>query len=127
MDPATLNEACRLLCLAAFHASFNAPDTPHGRAFRERTRNPVVGDFVVEVSTFRGDDHADRCGRLLRVECVPWSGDPALNRGCEVWTIRTLDGRELRWADCEWVACPEGVDWPPWSSTGSLDVNETTG
>lgn len=58
-----------------------------------RSRDPVVGDLVVEISTFGDRDHLDRVGWLVSHE------------DCR-FVIRTLDGRELSWENCDFITAP---------------------
>lgn len=87
----------------------------------KRIEAPAVGDLVVETSTRWTSNDLDAVGRLLRSADEPVDfGDPTYvwdeeSEGAPhptepVVYIRTLDGRERRWRNCEFVAAIDRAD-----------------
>ena len=107
-----LKELLDLLAASAYVAWSNTlcgDPSQVQKAYYERMRKPEIGDLVLEVTTFRRASSSDKIGRLLSIEDEPypdWEDDePAPTR--KVWTIKTLDGRECRWENCDFIVIPE--------------------
>lgn len=69
-------------------------NTPSAQLLFKWMRDIAPGHFVLEVSSIRNSRAMDRVGELLLIE-----------RGDE-YTIRTIDGRELRWENSSFVRIP---------------------
>lgn len=87
---------------------------PRLNAIAERSRNPRIGDLVMETSHRWGADRVTTIGVLIREERRPlytpeqWteageSGEPPTE---QTWTLRTLDGREFTWWNASVRALP---------------------
>lgn len=123
LKPVDLKQLATLMRRAiysAFDATLinNAP--PVTRNFFERTRNPKVGDLVIETTTVYGMRHAnatdlDGIGILEEIAWEPvifgdpdfvWDekveGEPHPTEKC--FYIRTFDGRRFRWTNANIIA-----------------------
>lgn len=84
----------------------------HTDAFRyfEWSTKPRVGQLVVEISA-RRKLAIDRVGVLESITQEPvadWD-NPELNGPAPlvtIWTIRCLDGRQMRWENCQFIVAP---------------------
>lgn len=78
--------------------------------YYERTSAPVPGDLVIETSTIwrsRGTTDLDAIGILDRVvrEPIPdWGEENGPAPTEKVWHIKTLDGRDFRWTNANFIA-----------------------
>jgi hypothetical protein len=132
---AQLQEAARLACYSAY-AAYTATlrgDVPAGS---HKNFDPVVGEPVVEVSTISMWDDPERyavreefahlrdvlncIGTLERIAwepChTPEEWEELKTEGEEVpkqkaWYIRTLDGREFRWENANFIRVPNTRDF----------------
>jgi hypothetical protein len=78
----------------AFHAAARAAFTMSRHGYKARALRPQIGDTVIELSSFRGDD-PDATGRLLMA-----------NPDAGVWQILTFNGGVVHWENAEFVAAP---------------------
>jgi len=114
-----------LLAINAYVAYRNTlignPSTATKRYY-ERVSNPKPGDLVLEI-TNRGARVIDRIGRLLSVgvenpppeevseddyDEAEW-GRPWPPYQERTWRIETLDGREFRWWNANFIVIPESL------------------
>jgi hypothetical protein len=75
----------------------------------ERFKDVRPGDLVVETTTFHMPGRAaiDAVGYLRRVVWEPiaeWDDEPRPTE--KVFYIRTLDGREYRWTNADFISAP---------------------
>lgn len=119
----------RLLELLAISVMFAYRNTlvgnpaPAIKRYRERMSNPEPGDLVLEVTNW-GAPAVDRIGRLksMGMENPPpevvsednydeaeW-GRPYPPYQEQVWRIETLDGREFRWWNANFIVIPESLE-----------------
>ena len=115
IDPLELLAAAAYVAWNNVLSGCNSPDQNH---YYERMGSPVVGDLVLETTSFRGSA-SDRIGRLKSITREPYpdwgdEDEPAQTR--EIWLIETLDGREFRWENCKFIAIPE----TPFNHQGKL-------
>lgn len=113
------------MCIAcgyqAYRNSLVGNPCPAVRDYFQRVTSPRPGDMVLEI-TNRSAPPLDRVGRLISVgmENPPpevlseedydeeeW-GRPYPPYQEKVWRIRTLDGREFRWWNADFIVIPEG-------------------
>ena len=75
----------------------------------ERMNKPEIGDYVMEITAFN-TRVIDRIGKLISItdEKYPWdtetielNGEPPSR---DVWKIQTIDGREMRWENCQFIS-----------------------
>lgn len=123
---AQLEEAARLVCCSAY-AAYMATlrgDVPVGSS---KNFEAIVGRTVFESMMWRMGKPSilDCIGVLERLEREPicteedWR-DPVIGHGAypnepvpteQVWYIRTLDGREVRWTNALFVLVPDSADF----------------
>lgn len=72
-------------------------NTPNAQLVSRWMQAIAPGHLVLEVSTIKADRARDRVGVLLSITS---------NRE---YTIRTIDGRELRWENAEFVRIPQSA------------------
>lgn len=81
---------------------------PAGQAMYDRMKRPRVGDWVMELSSWRlikGDRRG--CGVLVSVD-----GD--LDSCATKWLIRLPDGATVEWSNAKFIAIPAELhDWYP--------------
>jgi hypothetical protein len=87
-------EAAVAFHAAAHSAFFLVLSGPMARHYKARMMRPQIGDMVIEISSFRGDD-PDATGRLLMA-----------NPDAGVWQILKFDGGVAHWENAEFVAAP---------------------
>ena len=80
-------------------------NTPAAQRVFQWMRDAAPGHFVLEVTTLAADRAMDRVGVLLSVTRT-LSGLARSTPGSHEWTIRTIDGRELRWENASFVRIP---------------------
>ena len=95
---------------------------PAIKRYSERIRNPEPGDLVLEI-TNPGARAVDRIGRLKSVgmenpppeevskadyDVAEW-GRPYPPYEERIWRIETLDGREFRWWNANFIVIPESL------------------
>lgn len=112
---------CIACGLQAYRNSLVGNPCPAVRDYFQRVTSPRPGDMVLEI-TNRSAPPLDRVGRLISVgmENPPpevlseedydeeeW-GRPYPPYQEKVWRIRTLDGREFRWWNADFIVIPEG-------------------
>lgn len=103
---------------------------PAAKFYCERMHDPQPGDLVLEVTNWKARP-LDRIGRLISVGMEnppPEVVDPQTYDESEwerpyppyqekIWRIRTLDGREYRWWNADFIVIPED----PFRHQGSGD------
>ena len=106
------------------------------RAYYERATGPRPGDLVLEITNWKAHI-LNRIGRLISVGMEnppPETLDPATYNEEDwgkpyppyqekVWRIRTLDGREFRWWNANFIVIPESP-WAPHFLEDSNDSNQ---
>lgn len=118
-------DVVELLAISAYVAWSNVLSGSNSAAqhnYFERMRHPTVGELVLEITTHRRVKAIDRIGRLISVTREPYDypdwnvseDGPIPTR--EIWTIKTLDGREFRWENCDFIVIPED----PFNHPGKL-------
>lgn len=88
---------------------------PAAQRIRAAIDLPQLDDLVLVVAVRREAKPLDRVGRLLRQEWERWPGPQDADdepQGRTVWTIETLDGREVRWENVRILRLPEHDGWP---------------
>lgn len=122
-----LEHAAALIAASALtlrHAVLCGSPTPNQRDIYERMHAPQDGDWVCETSTLGGwgarkdMSPLDAVGRLVRTarEKMPIEEWDEQTDGPwpteKVWYVRTLDGREFRWVNADFVAIPGNPLFP---------------
>lgn len=114
--------------LAAYRNTLVGAAAPVVNAYFERASKPVVGDLVVETSSFgirrRDDKEPEQCvGFLTKRETESWEThdeEVGTQRGTEeAWYITLLSDpeRELRWTNATFIAVPhEHGQYHHWTS-----------
>lgn len=108
----TIDWATALLyCGEAFYsAALNG--TPAGRKAYAWMKALSPGNVVIEVTTARATEDDSRIGVLVEQgrEWVAYTDivDPQAPLGCweDFTRIRTFDGRDVRWTNCQWARIP---------------------
>lgn len=117
-----LRQAARLACFSAYaaYAATLRGDVPVGSY---KNFDPVVGHPVVEyaMSRLSSMDVLDCIGVLERNLREPRFSQEEWNENGdgperpipdeEVWYIRTLDGREVRWTNALFIRVPDSADF----------------
>lgn len=108
-------ELLRLLGISAYIAWRNTccgNPSPLQERYWHRMNNPIPGDLVVETTTLTRGHPPNGIGRLLSVAPEPYPDwddedeeEPIPTR--DIWTIETLDGRQVRWENCHFIKIPE--------------------
>jgi len=115
MKKKALNELAKYAILAGLYAYRGAisRNTANADAYFKRVSAPKIGDVVVEISSIamttqkqyrvtkiaRYDDWLVRIGELVEVKKPPQTIQT-------VYTIRTPDGRQLEWRNCQFIVLP---------------------
>jgi len=117
-----LLKVCAACGLQAYQNSLVGSPCPAVRAYYQRVTKPRPGDMVLEI-TNQAAPLIDRIGRLISVETEnpppevlseedydegEW-GRPYPPYQERVWRIRTLDGREFRWWNANFIMLPDGT------------------
>lgn len=105
-----------LLAISAYTAwrnTITGRQSPDQQQYYNRMHNPIIGDLVLEITTFHSHPAIDRIGRLVSVTDEPyptWANDGECHvRFGTVHTIETLDSRMYKWENCDFVVIPEDV------------------
>jgi hypothetical protein len=125
MQKPDINNLLKLVAAAAYAAYSNTlcgNPSPNQEAYYKRMSNPEVGDLVLEISRLRGPKVIDSIGRLISITNEPfpdWEDDEPVPKR-DVWTIKTLDDREFRWENCNFIVIPED----PYNHQGKISEKE---
>ena len=109
----SLTDLLELIASSAYIAyshTLNGAGIPAHIRYFERMRHPEVGDLVLESTTMSRASAIDRIGRLKAITLEPLEGwddidEPTPNE--KVWTITTMDGREFKWRNADFIVIPE--------------------
>lgn len=115
------SELLRLLEINAYGVYLNTlvgSPAPRVAALFERLTNPQIGDMVLEITTIGYvPPYGNRLGRLVRQEDEPVyspEGEGVTEEDLliteKITYIQTMDGREFRWRNADFIVVAESID-----------------
>lgn len=84
----------------AWHNTISGTQSSLQQQYYVRMHKPVVGDLVLEITTFSRYPAIDRIGRLISIA-------EGVDAYSTVYTIETLDGRMYKWENSDFIVIPE--------------------
>lgn len=101
MEDVTLDKSLELISAATFFAWKNTicgDPSPNQQNYMDRADNPVIGDYVLEITSEGFEKPINRIGKLI-------------SKDNHIWKIETLDGRIYTWENCRFIVIPEDLSF----------------